>query len=163
MFTSSVRRGKAFAAEQKIRELKTRLSKLHAQKLKVSPTKIIGNSILNMDLMKSVKYGMSPEEIESWSLAGERFRVVYDMHRIEETKTLHDRLDRSYLTDEIFIGEKGLVLAEYIKKKSAPGKFYKQSVQTISYFNKERTFIIRKFQPIDGIKYYWLKDVQNNR
>ena len=65
MFTSSVRRGKAFAAEQKIRELKTRISKLHAQKLKVSPTKIIGNSILNMDLMKSVKYGMSPEEIES--------------------------------------------------------------------------------------------------
>ena len=85
------------------------------------------------------------------------------MHRIEETKTLHDRLDRSYLTDEIFIGEKGLVLAEYIKKKSAPGKFYKHSVQTISYFNKERTFIIRKFQPRDGIKYYWLKDVQNNR
>ena len=65
MFFSSVRRGKAFAAEQKIRELKTRISKLHAQKLKVSPTKIIGNSILNMDLMKSVKYGMSPEEIES--------------------------------------------------------------------------------------------------
>ena len=65
MFTSSVRRGKAFAAEQKIRELKTSISKLHAQKLKVSPTKIIGNSILNMDLMKSVKYGMSPEEIES--------------------------------------------------------------------------------------------------
>ena len=65
MSFSSVRRGKAFAAEQKIRELKTRISKLHAQKLKVSPTKIIGNSILNMDLMKSVKYGMSPEEIES--------------------------------------------------------------------------------------------------
>ena len=65
MFFSSVRRGKAFAAEQKIRELKTRISKLHAQKLKVSPTKIIGNSILNMDLMKSVKYGISPEEIES--------------------------------------------------------------------------------------------------
>ena len=41
MFTSSVRGGKAFAAEQKIRELKTRISKLHAQKLKISPTKII--------------------------------------------------------------------------------------------------------------------------
>ena len=37
MFTSSVRGGEAFAAEQKIRELKTRLSKLNAQKLKINP------------------------------------------------------------------------------------------------------------------------------
>ena len=39
MFTSSVRSGKAFAAEQKIRELETRVSKLNAQKLKISPLK----------------------------------------------------------------------------------------------------------------------------
>ena len=34
MFTSSVRGGKAFAAEQKLRELKTRISKLNAQSRK---------------------------------------------------------------------------------------------------------------------------------
>ena len=39
MFTTSVRGGKAFAAEQKIREIKTRISKLNAQKLKIFPTK----------------------------------------------------------------------------------------------------------------------------
>ena len=39
MFTTSVRGGKAFAAEQKIRERKTMISKLSAQKLKVSLTK----------------------------------------------------------------------------------------------------------------------------
>ena len=61
------------------------------------------------------------------------------------------------------IGEKVLVLAERIKKKAVPGKFYKPSVQNISYFNKERAFIISKIQPIDGIKYYWLKDAQNNK
>ena len=33
MFTTSTRGGKAFAAEQKIRELKTRILKLNAQKL----------------------------------------------------------------------------------------------------------------------------------
>ena len=59
MFTSSIRGGKAFAAEQKIRELKTRISKLNAQKLKISPSKIIQESTLNMNLMKSVKYGSS--------------------------------------------------------------------------------------------------------
>ena len=80
MFTSSVRGGKAFAAEQKIRELKTRISKLQAQKLKITPTKILQNSVLNMNLMKSLKYVISSEEIERRSLAGERFRVVFNIH-----------------------------------------------------------------------------------
>ena len=44
MFTTSVCGGKAVAAEQKIRELKTRISKLNPQKLKMSPTKIISSS-----------------------------------------------------------------------------------------------------------------------
>ena len=50
MFTTSVRGAKAFAAEQKIRELKTRIAKINAQKLKISPAKIIQNSTLNMNL-----------------------------------------------------------------------------------------------------------------
>ena len=85
MFTS-VRGGKAFAAEQKIRELKTRIVKLNAQKLKISPTKIIQNSALNRNIMKSIKYSVSPEEIERRSLAGELFRTIFNMHRIEKTK-----------------------------------------------------------------------------
>ena len=56
MFTASVRGGKAFAAEQKIRELKTRISKLNAQKLKIFPTKIILNSAINMNNVPSEKY-----------------------------------------------------------------------------------------------------------
>ena len=36
MFSTSIRGGKVFAAEQKIRELKTRIAKLHGQKLKMS-------------------------------------------------------------------------------------------------------------------------------
>ena len=59
MFTSSVRGGKAFAAEQKIRELKTRVSILNAQKLKISPSKMIQNSTLNMILLENVKYDFS--------------------------------------------------------------------------------------------------------
>ena len=71
MFTSSVRGGKAFAAEQKIRELKTRVAKLNVQKLKITPQKIIQNYGQNMSLMKSVKYGLSPDEIERQSLTSE--------------------------------------------------------------------------------------------
>ena len=64
MFTTSIRRGKAFAAEQKIWELKTRILKLQAQKIKLSPTKIILSSATNMIDVKNEKYGLSPEEIE---------------------------------------------------------------------------------------------------
>ena len=53
MFTTSARGGKAFAAEQKIRELKTRISKLNTQKLKISPTKIILSSADNMNSVQS--------------------------------------------------------------------------------------------------------------
>ena len=98
---------------------------MHAQKLKISPTRIIENTVFNMNLMKSLKHGMSPEKIERRSLAGERFRVVFNMHLIKKTKKLHDRLDRydlkwysakrEKLSDELFIGEKVLVLAERIK------------------------------------------------
>ena len=65
MFTTSARGGKAFAAEQKIRELKTRISKLNLQKLKLSPAKIILNSAINKNSVKSEKYGLTPKEIEN--------------------------------------------------------------------------------------------------
>ena len=64
---------------------------------------------------------------------------------------------------DLSIGERVYMLAERIKKKSAPGKFYKQSVQNISYFNKERIFVIRAKQKIDKITYYWLKNSETNR
>ena len=54
------------------------------------------------------------------------------------------------------------MLAERIKKKSAPGKFYEQSVQNISYFNKEIVYTIRKKQMIDGISYYWVRSPIND-
>ena len=76
------------------------------------------------------------------------------MHRLDKTKKLHDRLDRygrkyylakkKKLGENLMVGEKVLVLAERIKRKAAPGRFYKQSVQNISYFIKDKTFMIRK-------------------
>ena len=93
MFTSSERDGKAFAAEQKIRELKAGIAKLNAQKFKITPTKMIQNS-KSVKWSKSVKYGLSPEEIEKRSLATTRFRTIFNMHRIVKTKKLHNRLDR---------------------------------------------------------------------
>ena len=71
MFTSSVTGGGAFASEKNIRGLKSRVAKMNPQKLKIKRTKIIQNSALNMNTMKSEKYGLSPEGIEKRSFAGE--------------------------------------------------------------------------------------------
>ena len=94
MFSTSLRGGKAFAAEQKIRELKTRISKLKGQKLKITPNKIIEISTKNMNIQPSKKYGISPDKVESRTLKSEKFRTLYNMHRIEETRKLNIRTDR---------------------------------------------------------------------
>ena len=69
---------------------------------------------------------------------------------------------RNKLRENLNIGEKVYILAERIKKKSAPGKFYKQSVQNISYFNKDVIYTIRKKHIIDNIRYYWVKSPLKN-
>ena len=94
------------------------------------------------------------------------------MHRLEKTHKLNLRQDRydkkkydqkrKKLIENLNIGEKVYVLAERIKKKSVPGKFYKQSVQNISYFNKDVVFTIRKKQVVDNIRYYWIKSPMTN-
>ena len=43
--------------------------------------------------------------------------------------------------ENLNVGEKVLVLAKRKRKKSAPEKFYKQYVQNIANFNKEKNFI----------------------
>ena len=89
------------------------------------------------------------------------------MHIMEKSKKLANRLDRyndrfyerkrKRLTEKLDVAERVYVLAERIKKKSAPGKFYKGTVQNISYFNKETVYIVRKRKEIDNINYYWIK------
>ena len=92
MFMTSVRSGKAFAAEQKIQEVKSRIAKLNVLKMKVTPTKIISSS-KNMNRVLNEKCGLSPNEIEKKSLSSERFRTLFNFHRIEQTRKLHHRLD----------------------------------------------------------------------
>ena len=74
MFTTSVRRGKAFAAEQKISESKARVSKIKAisneRKAKVPAVTIIEKSAENMN---TIKYGVSPDEVEEKSLSSQSF------------------------------------------------------------------------------------------
>ena len=102
-------------------------------------------STANMNIRPSKKYGFSPEEVEKRSLESERFRTVYNMHRLEKTRKLNLRQGRydkkkydrkrKKIREKLNIGEKVYILAERIKKKSAPGKFFKHSVKNISYYS----------------------------
>ena len=58
MFWTCLRGGKAFAAEQKIRELKTRIANFFSKKMKISPRKIIEMSTTNriFDQIKSMVF-----------------------------------------------------------------------------------------------------------
>ena len=89
MFSSLIRGGKAFEAEQKIRELKTSVAKLNIQKLKILPTKIILKSAANMNNVLSEKYELIPEKIDTRSLSNEKFRTLFYFHRIEKTTQVH--------------------------------------------------------------------------
>ena len=48
-------------------------------------------STINMNVQPSKKYGFPPEEVEKRALQSERFRTVYNTHRLEETDKLNQR------------------------------------------------------------------------
>ena len=134
MFSTKTRSGKAFAAEQKIREFKkifkskclhksTKTSRLNSKKL----TK---NAVENMNKTNSQKYDLAPDTIEKKSLENENFREVYDFHRmvkVSKNAERHkcddikfDKKSGKKLRSPLIVGEKVLVLAERLKKKDAP-------------------------------------------
>ena len=135
--------------------------------LKLTPKKIIEISTENINISPSKKYGIAPQRVEKKSLDSEKFKTLFNMHIMEKSKKLANRLDRynhrfyerkrKRLTEKLDVAERVYVLAERIKKKSTPGKFYKGTVQNISYFNKETVYIVRKRKEIDNINYYCIK------
>ena len=122
MFSTSLRSGKAFAAAQKIRELKTRIAKLASQKSKISPNKIIEVSASKMNIQPTKKYKLAPEEIEQKALQSERFRALYNMFRLEKTNKINQRQDR------------------YDKKIRQRKPFYWRESICFSWKNKEKKF-----------------------
>ena len=73
------------------------------------------------------------------------------------------RAKRKKPRENLDIGKNILLLAEGIKKKSVPGKFYKSSAQNISYFNKERLFAISSKKTIHSKTFHWVADTKNNK
>ena len=92
-----MRRGEAFAAKQKIGELKklllrsTRIEKFKGKRIK--PNELIKKAMFHINNTRSTKYGYSPKQIEEQALdpkTGKYFQEVYEFHRlmikVKETK-----------------------------------------------------------------------------
>ena len=154
MFSTKVRGGKAFAAEQKIREFKKLLfkSKKHHKATKASwvdPRKLIRNAVQSMNNTNSQKYGLLSEKIEEKSLESKKFQEVYDFQRMARVSKDADRYElvdisadkksRRKLRSPLMIGEKVLALAKRLKKKDAPDNLYKSTTKNMSFFNQEHS------------------------
>ena len=98
MFSTAVRGGKAFAAEQKIRELKKRISRLSTlqknMKVKRSPNNIIEKAVDNMNWLPSAKYRIAPNEMEKNPLSSETFREWFDIRRLGKVSKSQYRYEK---------------------------------------------------------------------
>ena len=158
MISTRIRGGKAFAAEQKIREFKKLLLKTKnlykKSKMKIKTNEIIRKVTANMNKTKTLKYEVEPEKIEKKSLSDDNFREKFDFYRLEKVgkhvarqeryNSKKDERNPRKLREPLNIGENVLVLAKRLKKKDAPGKFYKSTTQNKTFFNKDKVYIVKK-------------------
>ena len=47
-----------------------------------------------MNIKPSKKYGISPDKVENKNISSERFRTLFNMHRIDRTSKMSARMDR---------------------------------------------------------------------
>ena len=175
MFHTKVRGGKAFAAEQKVREFKKillRSKRLEKQRGKrIKPNDLIRKAAQNMNETISTKYQLAPENIEKRSLDpndGEYFQEIYDfmrLRKLENNQTRNNKYNqklngrKTKLRSPLSLDEKVLVLAERLKKKDASGNLYKASTDNISFFNRNRIFTIyKRIKLNDGTYLYWVEE-----
>ena len=177
MFSTNIRGGKAFAAEQKIRELKKILFKTKnvykRSKKKINSKKVIEKAIENMNKINSEKYGLPPEIIEKKTLSDNVFKEMFDFYRMVKVSKAVDRYEpynekvderqKKKLREPLEIDEKVLILAERIKKKDAPGILFKSTTQNVPFFNKKEIFKIRKYNLVDNVYNYWIKKENNQK
>ena len=176
MFSTKNRGGKAYAAEQKIREFKKilfRIKKTYRRlKKRINSAKLIKKAIQNMNNTKSVKYGLEPEIIEKRSLVDEDFKERYDFYRLKQVTKAFKRYKkydvnidfrkRRRLREPLDISERVLILASRLKKKDAPGVLFKSTTENKPFFSRKQVYIVKKIVKIDNSYSYWLSEEQKD-
>ena len=178
MFSSKNRGGKAYAAEQKIREFKKILFRIKTRykrlKKRLNSAQLIKKAVQNMNNVKSSKYGFEPEYIERESLKDESFKERFGFHRLKRVTKVFKRYKRhdiqfdlkrkKRLREPLAIGERVLILASRLKKKDAPGVLYKSTTENRPFFSKKHIYTVRKIVKVNDVFNYWISkedDINN--
>ena len=180
MFHTKVRGGKAFVAEQKIREFKKRLLKtkrfvkINGEKLR--PKEAVEMAAVNMNTTPSAKYRIAPEEIEKKILSSKNSEYNKEMFDFQRLKAVDGNIirqkrydikknkNKKKLRSPLLIDEKVLVFAERIRKKDAASRLYKASTDNTPFFNRDKIFKIYKRAKLEnGVFLYWLEDENLNK
>ena len=176
MYSTKVREGKAFAAEQKIREFKKLL--LRSKRIikdkgeRIRPNEIIRKATQNLNKKVMPMYDIAPETVLNKSLdpkTGEEFQEIYDFHRISAIEKRQGRdlrysekIDRQkrqiQIRDPLNVGEKVFILSSRIRKKDAPGSFYKATTENRPYYNRKNIYTIKNVVKVNDIYNYWLNE-----
>ena len=172
MFSTKIRGGKAFAAEQKIKEFKKilfRIKKTYKRMNKrLNSTKLIKKTVQNMNNTKSIKYDLEPEVIEKRSLTDDNFREQYDFYRLYRVTQAFKRYKkhdvnvdirkRKKLREPLHVSDRVLILASRLKKKDAPGVLYKSTTENKPYFSRKQVYVIKKVVKIGNTYNYWISE-----
>ena len=120
-----------------------------------------------MNSLPSAKYKQTPNEIEKNSLNSEASQERFNLLRLKKIRG--EKVRQEKFNEKIYerkkvklrfpleVGEEVLVLASRLRRKDSPGKFYKSSVDSKSYFHKSETFLITNRQKIEENFFYWFK------
>ena len=177
MFSTTARGGKAFAAEQKIREFKKilfRIKKTYKRLNKrLNSAKLIKKTVQNMNNTKSIKYDLEPEIIEKRSLTDDIFREKYDFYRLNQVTKAFKRYKKhdmnvdfrrkKKLREPLTIGERVLILASRLKKKDAPGVLYKSTTENKPFFSRKQVYVIKKVVKVANSYMYWISAEGKNQ
>ena len=119
-----------------------------------------------MNNVNSQKYSVLPETVKKKSLKDEKFREVYDFHRMvrvsrdveryKRNSIRSDKKTRKKLRSPLTVAEKVLVLGERLRKKDTLGNLYKSTTKNISFINREEIFIVRKVLSKEDPYNYWI-------
>ena len=182
-FASKLNEGHAFAAEQKIRDLKTyinraqRLSGTDSGKKKKKKHRLNGYDNVKaaterLNSVKSVKYDTIPNKVQRITAKNDDMRALYNGYRLKKVQQGSVRYDK-YLSKKyrraykrlrlLAVGDPVLALSSRIRKKDTHNTaFYKPSTDKKSAFNKEYIFNVRQRLKVrDNVNnphyYYWLR------
>ena len=171
LFTTSMNKGHAFLAEQKIKELKKALTKLKS----LNKQKSIANMLSTIETSMNIKHigyiGLSPNEMEQnyprnkgrdvvrKLYIGKKFTEQRDKQRRYHVKKDKRKLKRLH---PLQVGDLVYIAYGRILKKHYRGPLDKSTTGIKPNFDTTKVFVVRRVTMKDGINYYKLTDTNNN-